>query len=675
MKTILVIDDERNIRRAMVRVLQGKGFHVVEATNATEGIDLAQTHRPDLILSDVMMTGQDGFAMLDQIRRFSTTAAIPVILMTGDASLAGQTGMRRGMELGADDFLIKPFLPETLLGTVHARLRKQDALRQEADSTKARLHEILEASIDLVAIVSAQSQHVIYLNQTGRKLFGLVPEQEIPDLSLSRLHAQESLRKLQEECVPTALQTGVWKGEMTLLSAEGRRLPVREVVLTHRAADGSVEFLSVIAQDISESKRAADDVHILTSALEAAANGVCITDPTGTILWVNPAFTQMTGYSAQEAVGQKASLLKSGQHDDPFYSALWKCISSGQVWHGEFVNRRKDGTLFPHETTITPVRSAEGRITHYVAVSRDISHQRAAEAARQRMEVQLRHAQKLESIGQLAAGIAHEINTPTQYIGDNTRFLQDSFEELKSLLARYDQLLQAIRNQTFKPQLVDETVAAAAAADVDYLVKEVPQAIRQTLQGVERVSTIVRAMKDFSHPGEDEKIPVDLNHAIESTTTVARNEWKYVAELEFDLDPRLPLVACFPGEFNQAILNLIINAAHAIAEVVGDGSRGKGRIRVTSRQDGDAVEIRIQDTGSGIPEKIQDRILDPFFTTKPVGKGTGQGLTIAHAVVVEQHGGSIHFETETGRGTTFIVRLPINPSSAKDHRNEKNIVC
>jgi signal transduction histidine kinase len=192
---------------------------------------------------------------------------------------------------------------------------------------------------------------------------------------------------------------------------------------------------------------------------------------------------------------------------------------------------------------------------------------------------------------------------------------------------------------------------------------EVPQAIQQSLQGIGRVTTIVRAMKEFSHPGSEEKSDTDLNRAIETTITVARNEWKYVAEVVTDFDPALPLVRCLPGEINQVILNLIVNAAHAIADVVENNGKSKGTITIRTRSQGDRVEIRVSDTGTGIPETIRAKIFDPFFTTKGVGKGTGQGLAIAHSVIVDKHGGTISCETEVGKGTTFVIRLPLLSST------------
>ncbi len=291
-------------------------------------------------------------------------------------------------------------------------------------------------------------------------------------------------------------------------------------------------------------------------------------------------------------------------------------------------------------------------------------------AERERMQHELARAQKLESIGHLAAGIAHEINTPAQYVGDNTRFLQEAFADFDDLFGKFDRLLQAAKQGNLTDELVAEVEVAVHEADVDYLTQEVPKAIGQSLEGIGRVANIVRAMKEFSHPGNGQKQAIDLNQAIQSTLTVSRNEWKYVAELATDFASDLPLVPCLPGDFNQVILNLVVNAAQAIGDVVGDGSTDKGTLTVRTRRDGDWAEIRIEDTGTGIPEDIRENVFDHFFTTKDVGKGTGQGLTIAHSIVVEKHGGTIAFETEVGRGTAFIVRLPITDQPAPEEAGQ-----
>ncbi|MBV9849173.1 MAG: PAS domain S-box protein [Armatimonadetes bacterium] len=336
--------------------------------------------------------------------------------------------------------------------------------------------------------------------------------------------------------------------------------------------------------------------------------------------------------------------------------AIAECRATRRPARAEDVRYVRDGKKRFLGITLNPISGHGDGPMGFLLLAADITERRL-------LESQLAQAQKLESIGQLAAGIAHELNTPIQYVGDNARFLQESFADLEGVLRTYAALAEAARSGPVPAALLEDVEAAAERADLEYLLGEIPTAIAQSLEGVERVAGIVRAMKEFSHPGTAHKTAVDLNRAIESTLTVARNEWKYVADLVTDLDPALPPVPCLPGELNQVFLNIIVNAAHAIGDVVGDGAGGKGTITVTTRAVPPAAptraEVRIADTGCGIPPEIRGRIFDPFFTTKGVGRGTGQGLAIAHGIVVEKHGGAIACESEVGRGTTFVIRLPL----------------
>jgi PAS domain S-box-containing protein len=300
----------------------------------------------------------------------------------------------------------------------------------------------------------------------------------------------------------------------------------------------------------------------------------------------------------------------------------------------------------------------EGKAVRIVGTIQDITE-------RKLLESQLTQAQKLESIGGLAAGIAHEINTPTQFIGDNILFLKDAYAHYQVLFEKFEQLLEKNKSGSIPDSLIVDIEKGTEEADIEYLREEIPNAIEAALRGVERVATIVRAMKEFSHPGTKEKVPTDINKAIDSTITVSRTEWKYVAEMTTEFDESLPLVPCLPGDFNQLILNMITNAAHAISEANGDGPVQKGAIKIITSKDGDYAVIKISDTGVGIPDAIKNKIFNPFFTTKEVGKGTGQGLAISHQVVVEKHGGSISFETEVGKGTKFVIRLPLTEKSSK----------
>jgi two-component system NtrC family sensor kinase len=264
------------------------------------------------------------------------------------------------------------------------------------------------------------------------------------------------------------------------------------------------------------------------------------------------------------------------------------------------------------------------------------------------LERQLNQTNRLEAIGQLAAGIAHEINTPIQFISDNTRFVEQSFTELLTLVT-------AVRDRFGEsdPELAD----LIRDVDVDFVLDEVPTALRESLEGLERVAQIVRAMKDFSHPGQG-RSDVDLNRAVESTSQVARNEWKYHAELTLDLSPDVGLVACYEGELKQVILNLIVNAAHAVEAAGPRSGGGLGHIAIRTLRTPDTVEITIRDDGTGMDEATRQRIFDPFFTTKEVGKGTGQGLSMAYSSIVQKHGGAIRVDSSPGRGATFTIELP-----------------
>jgi len=303
----------------------------------------------------------------------------------------------------------------------------------------------------------------------------------------------------------------------------------------------------------------------------------------------------------------------------------------------------------------------------------EIAERKQAEEERQMLEVQLRQSQKLEAIGQLAAGIAHEINTPMQYVGDNARFLKDAFKDVVKVLQCHEELLEAAKTKTAKPDFLARAEEIFTAGDIKYLSAQIPAALNETLEGVDCVSKIVRAMKEFSHPGSKNKVPGDLNRAIESTLTVARNEWKYVAEVELNLEPMLPQVPCYIGEFNQCILNLVVNAAHAISDVVKQQPGAKGRITIRTRREGEHVEVCVSDTGTGIPESVRPHIFEPFFTTKGVGKGTGQGLSIVYGSIVKKHGGTVNFTTESGKGTTFILCLPLKAGAAAGGEAKKRM--
>ena len=374
----------------------------------------------------------------------------------------------------------------------------------------------------------------------------------------------------------------------------------------------------------------------------------------GKFLMVNQTMAEMFGYFSPDEFLRSPMNHFSHKSDDWRY-AYGKLMAHGKVVSEELKFRKFDGSNIWTSFTANIIRMPGGKVECISGVVEDMT-------ARKFLEGQLAQAQKLEAMGQLAAGIAHEINTPVQYIGDNTRFIQDGFTAMAELIKTHQSLLTEAE---IDQGLMDKFDAANQSADIDYFMEEIPSAIWQSLEGVSRVVEIVRAMKNFSHPDTEDKAAADINEVIESTVTLSRNEWRYLADMRLELDPDLPHVPILQGDFKQVILNLVVNAAHAIEDAQAAGRDGKGTITVKTHQDGEYVEIRISDTGTGIPEEVRPKIFDLFFTTKGVGKGTGQGLAISRAVVVEKHGGTLTFETEMDKGTAFIIRVPLGDNSRK----------
>jgi two-component system NtrC family sensor kinase len=396
---------------------------------------------------------------------------------------------------------------------------------------------------------------------------------------------------------------------------------------------------------------------------QTASDGIVTADETGRIQFANDAAAAIFGFSDGELLWRDFESLAPGYLECFARSGGSANSPEAPI---ELVGKHKTGREMPLEISLS--ECVQGPQNHRLTlVVRDVTE-------RKRTERQVAQSQRLESIGQLAAGIAHEINTPIQYVGDNIHFLSDSFKGLSALLAAYRELECPAKNALEEPGLRDRTARLAEEVDIEYLQAEIPKAIQQSLDGVRRVAEIVGAMKELSHPGTTAKCTVDLNHLIGNTILVSKHAWKLVAEVTTDFDSELPTLQCIAGDLSQVILNLIVNAADAIADTVKDKGGIKGRVVISTRRCGDWAEIRVSDNGPGIPESIQPRIFDPFFTTKDVGKGTGQGLAIAHAIITQKHEGTIHLETQKDVGATFVIRLPIEGLKNGPAESQKQIM-
>jgi two-component system, NtrC family, sensor kinase len=520
---------------------------------------------------------------------------------------------------------------EELIDRVEERTAEL-ALANESLSESVRESAAVARAVQDAVIVMDERGDISFWNESAEKIFGY-PAEEVLGRNLHELLAPARFHDAHFAAFPRFQAHGEGGAVGQVLELAGRRkngeeFPI-ELSLGAFQLRGGWRAVGT-ARDITARRRS---LQILRQSeerfrafFEQDIAGHYVSAAEGRIVASNKEAARIFGFDSIEELLAVDPAELYPEHGGR-RAVLELLTKRGRVDLRDQRMRKKDGSYIWVNESAVGIFDGTGRLIEVQGTIVDVTQGRDA-------EVERLHSQKLEAVGQLAAGIAHEINTPAQYVNDNLHFMRDAFRELRQ----------------------GDAPAAVEPPDPE-LLEEITKAIEQSVEGMTRITRIVTAMRDFAHPGE-EKVLMDLNRAIETTVVVARNEWKYVAEVVTDLDPDLPAVTCVPGEFKQVILNLLVNAAQAIAEVVGDGSSGKGTITIRTGRSDDAAEIEIRDTGAGIPEKIRDRIFEPFFTTKDVGKGTGQGLSIAHAAVVKHHGGTIAVTSEVGKGTSFLIRLP-----------------
>lgn len=594
-----------------------------------------------------------------------------------------------GLENGADAYILKPGDFNSFKAIIYGQVAKQKELHGVEDTVN-RLIEILEGSVDIVTVIDADLENLYYLNQHGRDLLNIQSNRELhlQGLDKNDPKAKEnmlifkdslphwSLKLIHDIGIPHAKKHGSWRGETAIISCDGKEIPISQVIQAHKDINGSVDYFSSIMRDITEIKKTSEELSFKEQELRKTNQrfNKLATNVPGVIFqmslskgktiefpYMSPTCDSFFNVSADKTRENPKTILNLIHPEDAeeFYVTMNESAKHLTDWYWEGRIILNEDTRWLH-CIAKPEELLDGMIL-WDGILTDSTGRKRAEKERDFMEIQLRHAQKMESIGQLAAGVAHEINTPVQYVGDNIRFIGDYFDEIKALL---NQLL-LLHENTCKGEISEKLIKSISKSiknsDLEFLLEEIPLAIKQSLEGVSSVSRIVQSMKDFSHPGTSKKIQVDLNNIIASTITVSRNEWKYVAEMEKDFDNHLPQVCCLPDEFNQVILNLILNACHAIQEKEGENSSNLGKISVKTYQKDQYAVVEVTDTGIGIPPEIQSKVFDPFFTTKKVGKGTGQGLAIVHSVITDKHAGTVTFNTIPGSGSTFIVKIPIDP--------------
>ena len=694
---VLYLEDEEMMFQLVSTLLASHPtpvYRLLWAGSVAKALRILAEHQVSLIMLDLNLPDSQGIDTLDRIR--AAAPLHPLLVITGQSD---EEYVNQILSHGAQEFLPKGELTASALlramrfagerkrgetSMLHDQqrlekivrertrdmedanqlLREQIEQRQRIEETLRQRDEESRSLLECIPMPMAvydDQGHLMFVNPAFVQTFRWAREELIgrkldfvpPDV-LHQLPPRIEQMKRGEKVAPF---------ETVRLTKDGERLDVVISSAPYRDSLGRQVGNIVVFHDITDLKRAeqarVESEHRYQSLVETMSEGLMEVDQNLRLVYFNESFARILGYTIDNFPATDSLLDLLNDANQQIMRNNWKRRMQGQETSYEVAWQKRDGSQAFTLVSGKPRWDRQGNFTGSIALITNITERKV-------LEGQLLQAQKLEAIGQLAAGIAHEINTPTQYVSDNTRFLSDSFADLTRVVVQYMSLAEQVKALAPREPALVQALAQAEALyrdiDGDYLLEEVPKAIEQTLEGLNRISTIVRSMKEFAHPGPDAKSPVDLNRAIENTITVAKNEWKYVAEVTTDLDPDLPPVPCMLGQINQVILNIIVNAAQAIEEVFHrDGDR-KGQVKISTRQVDDAVEVRIADTGPGIPKTVSEHVFDPFFTTKPPGKGTGQGLAIAYRVVVDKHGGNLSFFSEEGQGATFVIRLPLQDS-------------
>lgn len=456
-----------------------------------------------------------------------------------------------------------------------------------------------------------------------------------------------------------SMGTGLF--EITLLDDRDRPLPclyhATETLDKQGNKNGIVGLLTDITEIRRREEQSKERAENVASIMDHLTTGVVLIDEDARIQLFNESCEAMFGYSKNEMLLQPIEQLLDAGCKQAFCSYISGLTSqASRIANQEFTALRKDGSSFPIEFGANQI-VIDSKIM-LAGTFQDISMRKQEQKRREELETELIHSSKLEAVGQLAGGIAHEINTPIQFIGDNLGYLETEFASILPLLEKINNSTDGSESASDTVINRNELLRLLEEIDIEFISTDIPQAISQSIHGIRDVSRIVQSMKEFSHPGSQSAKVFDVKKAIENTVAISKAEWRNVAEVEMDFSEETPQITCIPGAINQVLLNMVVNAAHAIGEAKRPGV---GKITLKTQKQEELLLIQISDTGTGIPEEISSKVFDPFFTTKQVGRGTGQGLAISWDIIVKKHGGSIEIDTALGKGTTFSIRLPISP--------------
>jgi len=636
---LLIVDDDPTSLKLLRAQLESEGHAVFEAHDGVEALALLERQRVDAVISDILMPRMDGYSLCYEIRKHARLHDLPIIIYSSTYTSPGD--QKLALDMGADKYLKKPVSVETLVAALHEvgaqphaaprpdALREVEVLKEYNERLVSKLKErnaelmaaenkfrtLVEQSI--VGIYIIQDDQFVYVNPRMAEIFGRSEEEmtsrTLYDFLVPEDHAlaRENIRKRISGGVPSVHYY------LRMLHQSGAVLQV-EVHSSLTEYNGRPAVMGMLV-DVTERKRAEQSLRLQSAALNAAADAIVITDRAGVIQWVNPAFTQLSGYTAEEAIGKThRDLVRSGTHAPAFYKELWETIMAGRTWHGEIINRRKDGRLYTEEQVVTPILDASGAIMHFIAIKEDMTE-------RLQLEAQFRQAQKMESVGQLASGIAHDFNN----------------------------LLTVINGTS---ELVLEQVSQDDPVYAD---------VQEIHRAGERAATLTRQLLAFSRQQILEPRVLSLDTVVAGTESLLRRLLGEDIDLVVVLTPDVGSVKADRGQIEQVMTNLAVNARDAMPQggrltietqcvtIDKDVARQLG----VTMLPGSYVLLAVSDSGVGMDEATRTRVFEPFFTTKGPGQGTGLGLSTVYGIVKQSHG-FIWVYSEVGQGTSFKIYLP-----------------
>ncbi|WP_445246732.1 PAS domain S-box protein [Microcoleus sp. OTE_8_concoct_300] len=565
--------------------------------------------------------------------------------------------------------------------------RAMEQLRQDLKASESRFRNVIEKNADGIAIVN-KGGLVCFANPSAEALFNCKAEELLGQVFFGELVVEGSACEIEmdTDIIPQVGKTEAPGTRVVQTEVEAIRKHKENAVVEMRVVEteweGEMAYLATL-RDITDRKQAEEMLWLYDRAIAATSTGVTISDathPEHPIIYCNPAFESMTGYRREEIIGKNCQFLQGSETDPVAVEIIRKALQTKTECKVILKNYRKDGTTFWNCFSISPVRDRTGKLTHFIGVQRDITQSKQAEEALHKSEAQSReqaaqlaaaleelkatHSQlvqseKMSSLGLLIAGVAHEINNPVSFIHGNLAHLKNYTQDLFHHLELYEH---------HYPNPVEEIQQEREDNDLDFLAEDLPRIVSSMSVGVDRICQIVQSLRNFSRHDDTQMKPVNLHEGIDSTLLILNHRLKGNGEKpqiqivkEYG---NLPLVECFAGPINQVFMNILSNAIDALEDAKSKQTglempESPSQIMICTEVVGKFVEIKIADNGPGITEEVKQRIFDTFFTTKPIGKGTGMGLSISYQIIVERHKGELSCNSELGKGTEFTIRLPL----------------